>query len=145
MARVEKSADNGPRSADEVISQLDGLDAIELGRVIQVAQERRSGKIREARDALVARVREEAALLGIRPEDLFGRPEPTRKASGNGRKRGKVSAQFRGPEGQTWSGRGRPPVWLSTLETQGRSREEFRIRAGQPDLIDQAEHAPVAA
>ena len=38
-----------------------------------------------------------------------------------------VAAKYRGPNGETWSGRGRAPKWLATLEAQGRLRAEFSI------------------
>ena len=38
-----------------------------------------------------------------------------------------VAAKYRGPNGETWSGRGRAPKWLATLEAQGRQRAEFSI------------------
>ena len=38
-----------------------------------------------------------------------------------------VAAKFRGPNGETWSGRGLTPKWLSALVAQGRAREEFAI------------------
>ena len=38
-----------------------------------------------------------------------------------------VAAKYRGPNGETWSGRGRAPNWLATLEAQGRKRAEFQI------------------
>lgn len=38
-----------------------------------------------------------------------------------------VPAKFRGPNGETWSGRGRVPGWLAVIESQGGSREKFRI------------------
>lgn len=38
-----------------------------------------------------------------------------------------VAAKYRGPNGDTWSGRGRAPVWLATLEAEGRQRSEFLI------------------
>ena len=38
-----------------------------------------------------------------------------------------VAAKYRGPNGETWSGRGRAPNWLETLEAQGRKRAEFLI------------------
>ena len=34
--------------------------------------------------------------------------------------------KFRGPNGETWAGRGRTPGWLSALESSGASREQFR-------------------
>ena len=38
-----------------------------------------------------------------------------------------VAAKYRGPNGETWSGRGLMPRWLSTLVAQGRKKEEFAI------------------
>ena len=38
-----------------------------------------------------------------------------------------VAAKFRGPNGETWSGRGLTPRWLSSLVAQGRTKEEFAI------------------
>lgn len=39
-----------------------------------------------------------------------------------------VVAKYRGPEGQTWSGRGLSPKWLTTLVTHGAKREDFLIQ-----------------
>ncbi|MFT3848096.1 MAG: H-NS histone family protein [Propionivibrio sp.] len=38
-----------------------------------------------------------------------------------------VAAKYRGPNGETWTGRGRAPKWLEALEAQGRTRAEFSI------------------
>lgn len=40
-----------------------------------------------------------------------------------------VAAKYRGPNGETWSGRGLTPRWLSTLLAQGQSKETFAIKA----------------
>ena len=40
-----------------------------------------------------------------------------------------VAAKFKGPNGETWSGRGLTPRWLSTLIAQGQSKESFAIVA----------------
>lgn len=45
-----------------------------------------------------------------------------------GRKRGKVAPKYRGPKGETWTGRGRAPRWLVGLEAQGRKRENYLIQ-----------------
>ena len=39
-----------------------------------------------------------------------------------------VAAKFRGPNGETWSGRGLSPRWLSALVAQGHSKDEFAIK-----------------
>jgi DNA-binding protein H-NS len=38
-----------------------------------------------------------------------------------------VAAKFRGPNGETWSGRGLTPKWLAALVAQGRTKAEFAI------------------
>lgn len=39
-----------------------------------------------------------------------------------------VAARYRGPNGETWSGRGLTPRWLAALVSQGRKKEEFVIQ-----------------
>ena len=39
-----------------------------------------------------------------------------------------VPAKFRGPQGESWSGRGLMPRWLSALVAQGQSKETFAIK-----------------
>lgn len=39
-----------------------------------------------------------------------------------------VAAKFRGPNGETWSGRGLTPRWLAALVAQGKTKEEFAIK-----------------
>jgi len=47
----------------------------------------------------------------------------TRKASAP------VAAKYRGPNGETWSGRGLMPKLLSALVAQGQSKESFSVTA----------------
>ena len=39
-----------------------------------------------------------------------------------------VAPKFRGPNGETWSGRGLTPRWLAALEAQGGRKEDFAIK-----------------
>ena len=39
----------------------------------------------------------------------------------------KVAPKYRGPEGETWAGRGATPRWLTALMKQGHTIEEFSI------------------
>jgi DNA-binding protein H-NS len=41
---------------------------------------------------------------------------------------GHVAAKYRGPNGETWSGRGLMPRWLTALVAQGKTKEEFTIQ-----------------
>jgi DNA-binding protein H-NS len=129
-----------PKSANEIIELLDTLDVANLGRLMAAAQALYAVKQHAERDAFVARVREEAKALGYAPEELFQPATLQRKALAVRKQvRGKAAPQFMSPDGRTlWSGRGRSPRWLSELESQGRSREDFRIQNVQPDLIEQS-------
>jgi DNA-binding protein H-NS len=51
------------------------------------------------------------------------------KGSGKSKAAGSVVApKFRGPKGETWSGRGLMPRWLSALVAQGKTKEDFAIK-----------------
>ena len=39
-----------------------------------------------------------------------------------------VAAKFKGPNGETWSGRGLTPKWLAALIAQGQSKDAFAIK-----------------
>ncbi len=39
-----------------------------------------------------------------------------------------VAAKYRGPNNETWSGRGLTPRWLAELVAQGRTKEDFAIK-----------------
>ena len=57
-----------------------------------------------------------------------GQKRPTEMAKGKSKNAGKVvAAKYRGPKGETWSGRGLMPRWLKALVAQGQTREEFAI------------------
>ena len=50
-------------------------------------------------------------------------PKAARKASNP------VAPKYLGPNGETWTGRGLTPKWLSTLIAQGRAKDSFLIAA----------------
>jgi DNA-binding protein H-NS len=39
-----------------------------------------------------------------------------------------VAAKYRGPNGESWSGRGLTPKWLAALVAGGKKKEEFAIQ-----------------
>lgn len=58
-----------------------------------------------------------------------GKVATKRVATGGKKKTGAtVAAKYRGPNGETWSGRGLAPRWLAALLAQGRSKEDFAIK-----------------
>jgi DNA-binding protein H-NS len=44
-----------------------------------------------------------------------------------GKPHANVPPKYRGPNGETWSGRGLMPRWLATLVAQGQTKEAFLI------------------
>lgn len=42
-----------------------------------------------------------------------------------------VAAKYQGPNGETWSGRGLAPKWLTALISAGQSKESFLIQTSQ--------------
>ena len=38
-----------------------------------------------------------------------------------------IAPKFIGPNGETWAGRGRKPLWLQQAEEEGQTAEDFRI------------------
>lgn len=77
-------------------------------------------QIEEARRVEAAAALEQVcktiADFGFTPDDIFGK---RRKSKGQA-----VAAKYRNPEnGDTWSGRGRAPLWL-----KGKDLELFRIK-----------------
>ena len=84
----------------------------ELDRQIKAARER------ELTDA-IALVRKTVTVFGLTASDVF-RPCVRRSLS----KGTKVEPKYRNPEtGETWTGRGKPPVWIRNAD-----RDSFRIK-----------------
>lgn len=61
-------------------------------------------------------------------EKLGGPPSSARDTqTASGRKRASPAVAYRGPDGQTWSGRGAIPRWMKPLLTKGKTKEDFRV------------------
>ena len=85
-------------------------------------------------------IRDKMKAFGITVKDLQGAPAG-RKGRGKANAKTKtksvgpkikvtgavVAAKFRGPNGESWSGRGLTPRWLSALLAQGKTKQDFAI------------------
>ncbi len=91
-------------------------------------------------DKTVQDIREKMKAFGITVKDLQAAPAGRKgrgkaavatKAKGAGTKSKVtgvvVAAKYRGPNGETWSGRGLTPRWLSALLAQGKTKQDFAI------------------
>jgi len=113
-----------------------------IQKQIQKLQEQ-AKRLKAGRDAkkikAVAQVNALMKKLNLSIEDLKVSPVKTgrsKPASGSKTPKPKKAGAARPPvppkyrdelSGQTWTGRGKPPVWLKTLLDQGRTKEEFLI------------------
>lgn len=106
---------------------LDALSIGDLDDLMREIEAKRQTKREEAKAALIAETTEKAEAIGLTIEELFpsssaARGRRTRSDAGKS-----MSPKFKGPNGETWSGRGRTPVWLTAAEKAGKTRDEFRI------------------
>ena len=90
--------------------------------------------------ATIVEIRQKMQAFGISMKDIQstkGKAKSGRKAkAATGKKPGKakkpasaVAAKYRGPNGETWSGRGLTPKWLVALEAAGQPKASFLIAA----------------
>lgn len=93
--------------------------------------------------ATVADIRAKMAAFGITAKDLGGKVGAKKGKPGRPAKAGKVvklvkvrkskaagvpvAAKYRGPNGESWSGRGLSPKWMTALIAQGRSKSDFAV------------------
>jgi DNA-binding protein H-NS len=83
--------------------------------------------IAERRISEKAEVKEKLAALaeknGYSMDELYGKGK-------RGGTRGTVAPKYRNPANgtETWTGRGRMPVWMKTLVEKGAKREKFLIK-----------------
>jgi DNA-binding protein H-NS len=91
-------------------------------------------------EATVVEIRQKMAAFGITVRDLQStkiKGKAGRKPkAGSAAKPAKVkkpatavAAKYRGPNGETWSGRGLTPKWLASLVAAGGTKEQYLIAA----------------
>lgn len=128
LGRVTSGVDLDRLNDEEVlnliIAAFDRLRPEQLTQAQNAIIERRRAKEEEVKGAFLAEMRERALELGISLESLLpGGKRRTRSNAGV-----PLAPKYRGPNGETWSGRGRQPNWLTELEAVGHDKEEFRIK-----------------
>ena len=80
---------------------------------------------RQERNEAIAKVRALMAEHGLTASDLVAKSRRDRVASTSGRK---VAAKYRDPaSGQTWTGRGLKPKWLSAALESGKQLTDFAV------------------
>ncbi len=54
---------------------------------------------------------------------------PSRRAGKKAAGASTVAPKYQGPNGETWTGRGLMPRWMAALVAEGKSKEDFAIKA----------------
>lgn len=109
---------------------LDAMSVEDLKQLRDAVDAAMESKQSEARTQLVEEMTARATALGLSLSDLLPAghapaPSTARKPRSDA---GKTAAvKYRGPGGQTWSGRGRKPTWLNEMEANGKNKEEFAV------------------
>jgi DNA-binding protein H-NS len=100
-------------------------DLIEIQNQIEKLQKQANEIRAQEFDKTVQEILAKMVAYGITLKDLDAVKGRTRKVAVGATKA--AAAKFQGPNGETWSGRGLTPRWLSALIAQGRTKEEFAI------------------
>ncbi|MDD2880585.1 MAG: H-NS histone family protein [Rhodoferax sp.] len=74
----------------------------------------------------VIMIKETMASYGITVEDLQGKPAKATRVAGT-KSANPAPAKFKGPNGESWSGRGLAPKWMAALISEGHAKEEYLI------------------
>jgi DNA-binding protein H-NS len=107
---------------DKLGISLDDLRAAGAGKVARRGKRKGAAKGAAKRAAKVA-AKGGASKRGAARTDTGA--SARRQPRG---KRSKVAPKYRSPDGETWSGRGLKPRWLTALLAEGRKIEEFLIK-----------------
>jgi DNA-binding protein H-NS len=108
-------------------NELSSMSAEELAALADKAKAALQEKLESGRSEVIKEIHRLAASIGVSVVIANG-SEP--KSNGNGAKhdgRAKVAIKYRDEDGNTWTGRGRTPLWVHKHLQQGRMLESFRI------------------
>ena len=119
----------------QLLASLEDLTTSGLRKVIQHAQALIEQKTEGERRSFIEEMTTRAKDLGMSVADILGKAVPTGMRSSSvgvkkkaaPAKKGSAPVKYRGPGGETWAGRGRPPRWLSALEAEGKTRSDFAV------------------
>lgn len=117
-----------------LLAALPNLSVPELKKLGEAAESARLAAEEASRTAFAEKVRALASEAGVPLPDLLAALTPPKaqapaRSKATGASRAQAPVKYEGPNGETWSGRGRPAAWLVSLEGQGRKREEFLKKA----------------
>lgn len=111
----------------EIQDQIDELKRQSFEQLKQLEQQAAEIRRQEVTVAL-REIVEKMEALGITTADIEAITSKSRKSSTTTVKVPKAAViKFRGPDGETWSGRGLTPRWMTALIEAGRSKDDFAV------------------
>jgi DNA-binding protein H-NS len=113
--------DSRGRAAKDPFPNIDELSLNDLNALIQHAEMLRQRRQDEVKTSFLNEMRNKAAALGLDIEVGVGK-SGRRKRSDAGVK---LAPKYRGPNGETYTGRGPTPRWLKDLEAKGHNRDRY--------------------
>ena len=97
----------------------------ELVKQREVLEEQIFALQNEDRSKAIAKVHDLMAEHGLSVADISGRAKSTKLVSSGSRR--KVEAKYRDMNGNSWSGRGLKPKWLTAALAAGKQIDDFAI------------------
>jgi DNA-binding protein H-NS len=95
---------------------------------------------REGNDAIaqISKIMTESGISLADIQAKFG----VKKAKTEEKSTTKAKIAFVGPNGEKWSGRGRPARWVSELEKDGGSRETYKVAVTKKETANEQAENP---
>ena len=108
------------------MAKVNGLDKMSYAELAELRDRVDAAMITAQaaeKQALRAELEAMAAKAGLTVAEVFGNGKV------GGRKGSKVAVKYRNPKdaSQTWTGRGRKPIWLADLLKKGQKIESFAV------------------
>jgi DNA-binding protein H-NS len=98
-----------------------------LQKQLVVAENNKAPAIRKVR-ALMKKLGVTVADLAEKPAAQKSRKSAPKSARKAAQKKGaKIPVKYRDENGNTWTGRGKTPIWIVEAEKAGRSRDTFTV------------------
>jgi DNA-binding protein H-NS len=108
---------------DNLLKSLDVLSVASLQQVADQALALIREKTEQDKRTLIGVVTARAISLGESITGLFTKSADEAVAGANP----SSAVRYRGPDGRTWTGKGKLPKWLAQLEANGKKREGYAV------------------
>lgn len=116
-------------ATDKELKQAEAAIAAEVARRANSVTEKVKKELSKV--AAGAGMSLDELLSKLKPEAAPKAPRGPRKAAAKVKSKGKVAPKYRNPDDatQTWTGRGRQPVWVAKAIADGKTLESLLIAA----------------